>query len=144
MTIRDELLEKWQQCRESRYPILVIIKAPLDALLTSTDIEEFADITKAKLLNYQKMYQGKLDQFSTWQTIREELYAAANTEPIVVTELEPIYAKWPVDERLAFLRNLLKSSPDHSLVLIINCQEDLSELRAVEENSRGMIWVPSK
>lgn len=144
MTIRDELLENWQQCRESRYPILVIIKAPLDTLLTSTVVEEFADITKAKLLNYQKMYQGKLDQFSTWQNIREELYVAANTEPIVVTELEPIYAKWPVDERLAFLRNLLKSSPDHSLVLIINCQEDLSELRAVEENSRGMIWVPSK
>ena len=144
MTIRDELLEKWQQCRESRYTVLVIIRAPLDTLLTNDVVENFADITQAKLLNFQTMYQGKLDQFFTWQPIREELYTAANTEPVVVTELEPIYAKWPVKERLAFLRNLLKSSPEQSLVLIINCQEDLSELRAVEENSRGIIWVPSK
>ena len=144
MIIHDELLEKWQQCRESRYPVLVIIKAPLDTLLTNNVIEDFADIIQAKLLNFQNMYQGKLDQFFTWQTIREELYTAANNEPVVVTELEPIYAKWPVEERLAFLRNLLKSSPEQSLVLIINCQEDLSELRAVEENSRGIIWVPSK
>lgn len=144
MSIHDKLLEKWQQCRENRYPVLVIIKAPLDTLFPSTLIEEFAEITEAKVLNFQDIYQGRLDQFFTWQTIRDDLYETANRQPVIATELEPIYAKWPVDERLAFLRNLLRSSPQHGIIIIINCQEDLSELRAIEENSRGLIWAPSK
>lgn len=144
MSIHEKLLEKWNECRERRYPVLVIVKAPLDTLFPDTLIKEFADITQAKVLNFQERYKGRLDQFFTWQCIRDELYATANIQPVIATELEPIYAKWPVDERLAFLRNLLRSSPVYSIVLTINCQEDLSELQAIEENSRGLIWAPSK
>ena len=144
MSIHEKLLEKWHQCRERRYPILVIVKAPLDSLFTDSLIEEFASITQAKVLNFQERYKGRLDLFCTWQSIRDELYDAANSNPVIATELEPIYAKWPVDERMAFLRNLLRSSPEYSIILTINCQEDLSELQAIEKNSRGMIWAPSK
>ena len=144
MSIHEKLLEKWHECRERRYPILVIVKAPLDTLFTGTLIEEFASISQAKVLNFQEKYKGRLDNFFTWQSIRDELYDAANNSPVVATELEAIYAKWPVDERLAFLRNLIRSSPEYSIILTIHCQEDLSELQAIEENSRGMIWAPSK
>lgn len=144
MSIHEKLLEKWHQCRERRYPILVIVKAPLDTLFTGALIEEFASITQAKVLNFQERYKGRLDHFFTWQSIRDELYDAANSNPIIATELEPIYAKWPVGERMAFLRNLLRSSPEYSIILTINCQENLSELQAIEKNSRGIIWAPSK
>jgi hypothetical protein len=144
MSIHEKLLEKWHQCRERRYPILVIVKAPLDTLFTGALIEEFASITQAKVLNFQERYKGRLDLFFTWQSIRDELYDAANSNPVIATELEPIYAKWPIVERMAFLRNLLRSSPQYPIILTINCQEDLSELQAIEKNSRGMIWAPSK
>lgn len=144
MSIHEKLLDKWHQCRERRYPILVIVKAPLDSLFTDSLIDEFASITQAKVLNFQERYKGRLDHFFTWQSIRDELYDAANSNPVIATELEPIYAKWPVDERMAFLRNLLRSSPEYSIILTINCQENLSELQAIEKNSRGMIWAPSK
>ena len=143
MSIHEKLLEKWHQCRERRYPILVIVKAPLDSLFTDSLIEEFASITQTKVLNFQERYKGRLDHFFTWQSIRDELYDAANSNPVIATELEPIYAKWPVDERMAFLRNLLRSSPEYSIILTINCQENLNELQAIEKNSRGMIWAPS-
>ncbi len=143
MSIHENLLEKWHKCRERRYPILIIIKAPFDTEFSSPFLEDFASTIKAKVLNFQEIYKGRLDQFFTWQSIRDELYTAANTQPIIVTELEPLYAKWPVNERLQFLRNLLRSSPQNSIILIIHCQEDLSELLAIEENNRGMIWAPS-
>ena len=143
MSIHESLLEKWQQCRESRYSVLLIITAPLDTLFPNILVEEFADITKAKLFDFKKLYQGRLDQFFTWQTVRDEIYTSANVQPVIVTELEPIYAKWPKNERLAFLKNLLRSEPSHGIVIIINCQEDLSELKEIEENSRGLIWAPS-
>ena len=144
MSIHESLLEKWQQCCERRYRALLIITAPLDTLFTSILVEEFADITKAKLLDFKKLYKGSLDRFFTWQTVRSEIYRSANVQPVIVTELEPIYDKWPEDERLAFLKNFIRSEPAHGIVIIINCQEDLSELEKIEENSRGLIWAPSR
>ncbi len=144
MSIHVELLEKWQRCREHRYPVLIIIKAPLDTLFPGTVVEEFAEIIEAKVLDFQDIYQGRLDQFLTWQAVRNDLYIAADSQPVIATELEPIYVKWSVDERLAFLRNLLRSEPKNGIIITINCQEDLSELLAIEENSRGLIWAPSK
>ncbi|MEA1921185.1 MAG: hypothetical protein U9N63_00860 [Pseudomonadota bacterium] len=144
MSIHESLLEKWQQCCEHRYRALLIITAPLDKLFTNILVEEFADIVKAEVLDFKKLYQGSLDRFFTWQTICSKIYASANMQPVIVTELEPIYDKWPKDERLAFLKNFIMSEPVNGIILIINCQEDLSELKNIEENSRGLIWAPSR
>jgi len=144
MSIHEKLLEKWKQCSESRYPVLLIITAPMDTLFPNTLVEKFADIIKAKLFDFKKRYQGELDKFFTWGTVRNEIYAKANIQPVIITELEAIYAKWPKDERLTFLKNLLRSESTCGIVIIINCQEDLSELKTIEKNSRGIIWAPSK
>lgn len=144
MSIHEKLLEKWQQCRENRYPILLIITAPLDTLFTNSLVENFADVAKAKRLDFKTLYLGRLDKFFSWKTIRDQIYTEANIQPVIVTELEPIYTKWPADERLAFLKNLLRSEPACGIVIIINCQEDLGELKEIENNSRGLIWAPSK
>ena len=92
----------------------------------------------------QDLTPSQLDHFFTWQAVRDKIYTSANVQPVVVTELEPFYAKWPENERLTFLKNLLRSSPTHGIVIIINCLEDLSELKEIEKNSRGLIWAPSK
>ena len=144
MLIHEKLLEKWKQCSESRYPVLLIITAPLDTLFPNTLVEEFADIVKAKLIDFKELYQGKLDKFFTWGTVRDQIYTEANVQPVIITELEPFYAKWPEDERLAFLKNLLRSEPAYGIIIIINCQENLRELKEIKENSRGIIWAPSK
>ena len=144
MSIHEQLLEKWQQCRDKRYPVLLIITEPLDTLFPPDLVEGFADISKAKLFNFKKQYQNRLDEFLTWQMVRDEIYCLASEKAIIVTELEPFYAKWPVVERFAFFKNLLRSEPTQGIVIIINCQEDLSELKEIEENSRGIIWAPSK
>ena len=142
MSIHEKLLEKWQQCNETRYSILLIITPPLDTQFSTMLLGEFADITKSKLLDFTTIYQGQLNQFLTWQTIRDEIYINANSQPIVVTNLEPIYAKWPESERLAFLKNMLRSEPAHSIVIVLNCKEDLSDLKNIKKNNRGMIWAP--
>lgn len=144
MTIHEQLLEKWQQCREKRYPVLFIITAPLDTLFPSDLIKNFAEASKAKVIDFKNRYQNRLDEFFTWQTVRDEIYGEAKEVPVIITELEPLYAKWPPEERLFFVKNLLRSEPAHGIVIIINCQEDLSELKKIEENSRGLIWAPAK
>jgi len=83
MTIHEQLLEKWQQCREKRYPVLFIITAPLDTLFPPELVKNFADASEAKEV------------------------------PVIITELEPLYAKWPSEERLSFVKNLLRSEPAH-------------------------------
>ncbi|MFH2057943.1 MAG: hypothetical protein ABIJ59_03490 [Pseudomonadota bacterium] len=144
MSIHEQLLEKWQQCREKRYSVLIIITAPLDTLFPLDLVEKFAEISKAKIFNFNSRYQSRLDEFLTWQTVRDEICAEANDQVVVVTELEPFYAKWPVNERHAFFKNIIRSEPSQGIVIIINCQEDLSDLKQIEENSRGLIWSPSR
>lgn len=144
MSIHEQLLEKWQQCREKRYSVLFIITAPMDTFFPLQRIEEFADILQAKVFNFKQRYQNQLDDFLTWQTVRDEIYQAANNDTIIVAELEPFYAKWPEKERLAFFKNLLRSEPAKGIILIINCQEDLSSIKEIKENSRGLIWALSK
>lgn len=144
MSIYEQLLEKWQQCLKKRYPVLFIVTWPLDSLFPPELIEDFADVSKAKVFNYKNRYQTRLDEFLTWQTVRDEIHGEANEQTVIVTEIEPFYAKWPKEERYAFFKNLLRSEPTHSIIIIINCQEDLGELKKIEENSRGLIWAPSK
>jgi len=144
MTIHEQLLEKWQHCRGKRYPVLFIITAPLDTLFPSDLIKKFADASEAKVIDFKNRYQNRLEEFLTWQTVRDEIYDEAKEAPVIITELEPLYAKWPTEERLSFIKNLLRSEPAHGIVIIINCQENLSALKEIEENSRGLIWAPSK
>ncbi len=144
MSIHEQLLEKWQLCREKRYPVLFIITAPLDTLFPPDLVKDFADAFEAKVIDFKNRYQNRLDEFLTWQTVRDEIYDEAKEAPVIITELEPLYAKWPTEERLFFVKNLLRSEPAHGIVIIINCQEDLSELNNIEENSRGLIWAPYK
>lgn len=143
MPINDQLLEKWHQCREKRYPVLLIITAPMDIFFSSERIEAIAGMLQAKVFNYKQRYRNRLDEFFTWQTIRDEIYQAANADILIVYELEPFYAKWPEDERLAFFKNLLRSEPAKGIILIINCKEDLSAIKEIKENNRGLIWAPS-
>jgi hypothetical protein len=142
MSIHEQLLEKWQKCREKRYPVLLIITAPLDPFFPPEQIEAIAGVIQAKVYNFKQKYQNRLNEFFTWQNVRDEIYQAANNDIVIVSELEPVYAKWPEDERVAFFKNLLRSEPEKGIILIINCQEDLSPIKEIEENSRGMIWVP--
>jgi hypothetical protein len=144
MSIHEQLLEKWQLCCEKRYPVLFIITAPLDTLFPSGLVKDFADASEAKVIDFKNRYQNRLDEFLTWQTVRDEIYGEAKEAPVIITELEPLYAKWPTEERHSFIINLFRSEPAHGIVIIINCQEDLSELNKIEENSRGLIWAPSK
>ena len=134
MSIHEQLFEKWQLCREKRYPVLFIITAPLDTLFSRDLIENFADAFDAKVIDFLNRYQNRLNEFLTWQTVRDEIYDEAKEAPVIVTELEPFYAKWPTEERLSFVKNLIRSEPAHGIVIIINCQEDLSELNKIEEN----------
>ena len=142
MDILEGLLEKIHQYKEHRYKVLLIIRGPMDNLFTPAILDEFADIANAMTINFQERYQGRLNEFFIWQDIRNELCEMANLQTTVVTDLEPLYAKWPVRERLSFLRNLLVSEPKYPLVFLLNCQEDLSDLKAITENNRGLIWAP--
>lgn len=141
MSIHEQLLERWQQCRKKRYPVLFIITAPLDTLFPPDLVKSFADASEAKVIDFKNRYQNRLDEFLTWQTVRNEIYGEAKETPVIITELEPLYAKWPPEERLAFVKNILRSEPAHGIVIIINCQEDLSELKKIEENSRKNITI---
>ncbi len=143
MPVHEKLLGKWHKCREKRYSVLVVIRAPADKLFSDTFIDQFAVIVHADILNFQEKYRGRLDYFYTWQNIRTQIYTTAKNKPVIVTNLEPIYAKWPISERLTFIKSMLKSEPQHTICMVLNCQEDLSELKAIEENSRGIIWVPA-
>ncbi len=144
MSIHEQLLEKWQHCRDKRYPVLLIITEPLDTFFPIERIEKIADILHARVFNFKQRYQNRLDEFLTWQTVRDEIYQAANNDIVIVSELEPFYAKWPEDERFAFFKNILRSEPSKGIILIINCLEDLSEIKQIEINSRGLIWAPPK
>jgi len=143
MSVHEQLLEKWQQCRGKRYPVLFIITAPLDTLFPSDLVQTFAHDSTAKVIDFKNRYQNRIDEFLTWQTVRDEIYGEAKKAPVIITELEPFYAKWPPEERLSFIKNLLRSEPSHGIVIIINCQEDLSGLRKIAENDRGLIWAPT-
>jgi len=142
MAIYEQLLEKWQQCRQKRYSVLFIITAPLDTLFASDIVNNFADASEAKVIDFNNRYQNRLNEFFTWQMVCDEIYDEAKKVPVIITELEPFYAKWPSEERLSFVKNLLRSEPAYGIVIIINCQEDLSEIKKIEKNSRGIIWTP--
>jgi|GEM_PF-2087472 len=142
MDVNEKLLEKWKQCQEKRYRVLLIIMKPLDYSFPDSIIENFITAINARLLNFSLLHKGNLDKFISWSTIRDHIYSEGNSNIVVITELEPIYAKWPINERLTFLRNIIRSEPKGGIILIINCKENLLDIQSINERNRGMIWIP--
>lgn len=144
MNVYEKLLEQYHRYREHRYKVMIIIKAPQDTLFPDSLVGKFAESVGAQVINFEDSYRGRLNEFFIWQDIRNQIYEMANTQATVAVDIEAIYAKWPENERLAFLKNILLSEPRHPLVLFLNCQENLSGLREIDGNNRGLIWAPSK
>lgn len=140
----EELLERYHRYREHRYKVMLIIKAPLDTQFPDSLVGEFAESVGAQVINFEESYKGRLNEFFTWQNIRNQIYEMANTQATVAVDIEAIYTKWPEYERLAFLKNILLSEPRHPLILLLTCQENLSALQEIDEKNRGLIWAPSK
>ncbi len=141
MSILESFLEKWRLCRESRYPVMLIIPSRRD-IFSELIIEEIAGLIEGKLLDFEKRYQGVLKTFFTWSKVREEIYSDSCNDPVIVTNLEPFYSKWTIEERLAFLRNILRTESPYGMIIILYCLENLTEIRSIPENSRGLIWAP--
>lgn len=141
MSVCESFLEKWRLCRESRYPVMLIIPSQQD-IFSELIIEEIAGLIEGKLLDFEKRYQGVLNTFFTWSKVREEIYSDSCNAPVIVTNLEPFYSKWTVEERLTFLRNILRTESPYGIIVILYCLENLTEIRSIPENSRGLIWAP--
>jgi len=140
MSLTDRFLEKWQQSKDSRYPVIFIVPSQKD-VLSDTLLQEFADLIGGALADFAKRYQGVLETFLTRKQVQEEINSIAKNTPIVMINLEPFYSKWSVDERLAFIRYMLRSEPSQGIVMVLYCQEDLSAIKAIPDNSRGIIWT---
>lgn len=141
MYTHDGFLEKWQQCKKGRYLVMLIVPSR-QGLLPELILDELAGLIEGNQIDFAKRYEGALETFFTWNRIQEEIYSASCDRPVVIANLEPFYSKWPVDERLSFLRYILRSETPQGIVLLLYCKEDLTEIRAIPENSRGLIWAP--
>lgn len=142
MEFRERFIEKWHQCKDHRYPVLLILPSQAE-LFPDTLIDEVADIMGGTVINFAARYQGALETFLTWGGVHTELRALASSTPIVVSNLEPFYSKWPTPERLAFLSYMLRTELTNGIVIILYCQENLADIRSIAENSRGAIWALS-
>jgi len=111
-------------------------------LLPELVLDELAGLIEGDQVDFAKRYEGSLETFFTWNRMQEEIYSASCDRPVVIANLEPFYSKWPVDERLSFLRYILRTETPQGIVLLLYCKEDLTEIRAIPENSRGIIWAP--
>ena len=105
-------------------------------------IEELTNVIGADRLDFFKRYQGELESFFTRGRIQEEIREACSVNPLLVSSLEPFYSKWPLEERYAFLRYMLRAETTQGVVLVLYCQEDLAEIKEIGENNRGIIWTP--
>ena len=141
MYTHDRFLEKWQQCKKGRYSVMLIVPSRR-GLLPELILDELSELIEGDQVDFAKRYEGALEAFFTWNRIQEEIYSVSCDRPIVIANLEPFYSKWPVDERLSFLRYILRTETPQGIVLLLYCKEDLTEIRAIPENSRGLIWAP--
>ncbi|MBU4261961.1 MAG: hypothetical protein KKC76_08825 [Proteobacteria bacterium] len=142
MQLRNLFIEKWHRCKDHRYPVMLIIPS-LPGLFPDTLIEDFAGLVEGKSIDFAARYQGVLETFLTWGGVQVELRSLSLLTPIVVSNLEPFYSKWPPAERLDFLRYILRTESANGIVIILYCQENLAEIRSIDENSRGTIWAPA-
>jgi hypothetical protein len=141
MSLRDGFLEKWQQCKDKRYPVMLIVPSH-NGVFSDSFFHEVRKLIGAEQLDFIDTYKGLLDTFFTWNKIQKEILEEATKYPLVITNLEPFYSKWPVHERLAFLRYMLRSETSNNIALVLHCREDLSALRSINEKNRGFIWIP--
>ena len=141
MSVCESFLEKWRLCRESRYPVMLIIPSQQD-IFSELIIEKIAGLIEGKLLDFEVRYQVVGKTCFTWSKVREEIYSYSCNHPVIVTNLEPFYSKWTIEERLAFLRNILRTESPYGMIIILYCLENLTEIRSIPENSRGLIWAP--
>jgi hypothetical protein len=136
----QQILEKWYECANRRYRILLITLAHKNSHVEPA-LDTVAEILQGTRLDFLQLYKGNLGRFFTWQQVRDQIYSNAKEFPAIVSGLEPFYSKWPIDERLLFLKNLLRLEPSGGILLLLFCAENLTKIRAIPENSRGSIWA---
>jgi hypothetical protein len=141
MRLHDTFLDKWHQCINGRYRVMLVTPSKQDRFPEEL-IEELIGVIGAKRSDFATRYQGELESFFTRRKIQEEIRGDCSATPLLVTSLEPFYSKWPVEERYAFLRYMLRMETAHGVVLLLYCQEDLTEIKEISKNNRGTIWTP--
>ena len=142
MQLIDIFIEKWHRYKDHRYPVMLIVPSQA-GLFSDALINEVAGIIEGKVIDFAARYQGSLETFLTWGGVHTELRALSSSTPIIVSNLEPFYSKWPTAERLDFLRYILRTELANGIVIVLYCQENLADVKSIEENSRGAIWALS-
>ena len=138
----QKLSEEWAKRIESRYPVLVVIPAG-PGKITMEVISEFAALIKAKVLDYEERYTGRLASFIGRSDIAEEIIGLAADGPLIVANIEHFYDKWTINERIDFIRHILRRDGHRGVILVIYCNENLSPIvKEVGSNDRGTIWNP--
>jgi hypothetical protein len=136
--IFHQILEKWHYCSNGRYRILLITLNSKNQLIEAA-LDEVSDAISGVRFDFYRKYKGQLDLFFTWQQLRDLIYEQSKQVPVVVSGIEPFYSKWPVEERLSFLKNLLRLEPAGGIILALFCSDNLMEINAIAENNRGLI-----
>ena len=141
MRLLDIFLDKWHRCINGRYRVMLVTPSRQDRFPDEL-VEELTSVIGAERADFAKRYQGELESFFTRRKIQEEIRDGCSLKPLLVSSLEPFYSKWPVEERYAFLRYMLRMETAHGVVLLLYCQENLTEIKEISKNNRGIIWTP--
>lgn len=138
----QRLIEEWGKQVDTRYPVLVVIPSG-PAKVTAEVVTEFADFIKARILDFEERYEGRLSSFIGRADIAWEIMDFAAESPAVVTNVEHFYDKWTISERIDFIRHILRRDGHQGIVLLLFCNENLSTIvKEVGQNERGAIWNP--
>jgi len=138
----QRLLEKWGNCENTRYPVLVVIPS-VPGKLTAVTMSEFGELLNADVLDFENRHKDRLSNFIGRADIMDEILKPANLKPVVVTNIEYFYDKWKKSERLDFIRHLLRRDGHHGIILLLYADEDFSPIiRETPQTDRGVIWNP--
>lgn len=141
-TETQSLLERWKACENGRYPVMAVLPKSYNRL-SQKAISQFAELRGASILDGKEAYAGKLNQFKPWGQLQAEIMDWARQRLTAAYNLEAFFNKWKPEERLRFLRALLRQDGHQGLVLLLYCREtDLRTIREIPENSRGVLWTP--
>ncbi|MBI9047277.1 MAG: hypothetical protein JEZ06_22510 [Anaerolineaceae bacterium] len=140
MLIREKLLEKWAESQGGRYRVLLVLPKHKKAIVGDL-VSEFLELVNGRHFDFATEHKGQWGDFFTWNAVREKIFSFDGEIPVIVTGLEPFYSKWPVDERLTFLKSIIRSEPLSGLVVFLYCKEELTQLAEIESNNRGVIWA---
>ncbi|QTA79044.1 Uncharacterized protein dnl_12930 [Desulfonema limicola] len=137
-------LEKWKEFTKpgrSRYPVLIVIPNNRNMYNISV-MDEICSITDFELFDFQKVYQKRLHLFIPRNSIRTEIVTNAAKQPVIFINIEFFYNKWTEEERIAFLKDIIRQDGHKGIVLIMYCEEEFLSVIEIPENSRGVIWNP--